>query len=728
MAFFVFYTYIWLNIINTDFNISQMKFKNPVLFSVVVGAFAMFAFLPKTEVDATQKETVLLQTLIQGLEQMHYNPRSIDDSFSEDLYKLYLERLDGGKRFLLQSEVDQLKPYEKQLDDQIKRSDLSFFDLAVQLNDNGILRAEKICDELLSKPFKFDVNESFETDPEKRKFAGSESELREVWRKMLKYETMTRLADKLDEKSKGTEEYKNKDEKTLEEDARKSVRERFETYFNQIKKENREEKFGDYLNAISNLFDPHTEYFEPVEKQSFDIKFSGRLEGIGATLQSDKEYTKVSELVVGGPAWKQKELKVGDLIMKVAQGDEEGKSIAGMNLNEVVTKIRGPKGTKVRLTVRSIDGTTKEITIIRDEVIIDEGYAKSVILSKDGIDNIGLINLPRFYADFNKRDGRQCFQDVAAEVEKLKAANVNGIIIDLRNNGGGSLNDVVKMTGLFIEKGPIVQVKTRLGNAEVQQDYDSRVQYNGPLIIMVNNFSASASEIMAAALQDYGRAVIVGSNQTFGKGTVQRFFNLDAALNGYDNLKPLGDVKITLQKFYRINGGSTQLRGVTPDIVLPDNFQDLKLGEKESKFAMPWSQIDKLDYNQNVYKVGNMKDLLMQSKQRVSANDSFTKITANAKRLKKQRDQSVYSLNIDEFRKLKKSIEKESEEMKKLADVEIPGLTAKNLSADLAAINIDSTKINRNNEFLKDLRKDIYVDESLNIMSDMIRQNIASKN
>lgn len=703
-----------------------MKLKNPVLYSILIGAFALFAFYPKP--DNTQKESVLLQTLLQGLDQLHYNPRSLDDAFSEDLYKLYLDRIDGGKRFLLQSEVDQLKPFEKLLDEQLKAGNISFFDKTNEMLDLGVKRSEKIYQEILSQPFVFNIQESFETDAEKRKFPANESELRELWRKMLKYETMTRFADKIEERTKGTPEYKDKTDKELEEDARKGVRERFDTYFDQLKKIKREEKYADFLNSIANLFDPHTEYYEPVEKQSFDIKFSGRLEGIGATLQSDKEFTKVSELVVGGPAWKQKELKVGDLIMKVAQGDEEGISIAGMNINEVVTKIRGPKGTKVRLTVRSLDGTTKEITIIRDEVIIDEGYAKSVILNKDGAENIGFISLPRFYADFNKRDGRQCFQDVAKEVEKLKAAKVNGIIIDLRNNGGGSLNDVVKMTGLFIEKGPIVQVKTRLGNPEIQEDYDSRVQYSGPLVVMVNNFSASASEIMAAALQDYGRAIIVGSNQTYGKGTVQRFFNLDAAISGYEDIKPLGDVKISLQKFYRINGGSTQLRGVTPDIVLPDNFQDLKLGEKESKFAMPWSQIDKLNYNQNVYKIGNLKNIVSQSKDRVSKNETFDKINNNAKRLKQQRDQSLYSLNIDDYFKQKKSIEKESEQIKKLFEKEIPGLEVKNLEVDLEAIKIDSTKINRNQDFLKDLKKDIYVDETLFIMSDMIRQNIASKN
>lgn len=703
-----------------------MKLKTPVFFSVVIGAFLLFAFYPKT--DPTQKEIVLLQTLLSGIDQLHYNPRKIDDSFSEDLFNLYLERIDAGKRFLLQPEVDQLKPFEKQLDDQLQTGNLSYFDKSTELLNNGIKRAEAIYQEVLKEPMVFNTQESFETDADKRKFPSNEKELKDLWRKMLKYETMARLADKIDERTKGTADYKDKTDKQLEEDSRKSVKDRFDTYFNQLGKVTREEKYADFLSTIANLFDPHTEYFEPVEKQSFDIRFSGRLEGIGATLQSDKEFTKVTALVVGGPAWKQKELKVGDLIMKVAQGDKEGVSIAGMNINDVVTKIRGSKGTKVRLTVKSIDGTTKEISIIRDEVILDEGYAKSVIINNDEIKNIGFISLPSFYADFNKRDGRQCFQDVAKEVEKLKKADVNGIIIDLRNNGGGSLNDVVKMSGLFIEKGPIVQVKTRLGNAEVQEDYDSKVQYSGPMIILVNNFSASASEIMAAALQDYGRAVIVGTNQTYGKGTVQRFFNLDAAINGHDDLKPLGDVKITLQKFYRINGGSTQMKGVTPDIILPDNFQDLKLGEKESKFAMQWSQIEPVAYNQNVYKINNLKTLANESKERVVKNEVFNKINQNAKRIKQQKDMSNYSLNLDEYFKLKKNLEKESDQYKKLFDQDISGFEVANLDADMSYIQSDSTKINRNTEFLKDMKKDVYVNEALNIMSDLIRQNIAAKN
>jgi len=704
-----------------------MKYKVPFYSSMLIGVFALFAFYPKG--DNPQKEQLLLQTTMGALNELHYSPRTIDDNFSKDLYRIYIERMDGGKRFLTQKEIDQLKPFELILDDELKNLDISFFNTASGLLDKAITRAEGIYKEILDKPFDFTVNESFETSTEKRKFPSDEKELHEVWRKMLKYETMVKLADKMEEKAKGTADYKDKTDQELEESSRKSVRERFETWFNQLSKVKREEKYADFLNALANLYDPHTEYYEPVEKQTFDIKFSGRLEGIGATLQSDKEYTKVSELVVGGPAWKQKELKPGDFILKVAQGDAEGVSIAGLNLNEVVSKIRGPKGTKVRLTVRSVDGTTKEIVIIRDEVILDEGYAKSVIINKKGtIENVGFISLPKFYADFQKRDGRFCFTDVAKEIEKLKAANVNGIVLDLRNNGGGSLSDVVKMTGLFIEKGPIVQVKTRVGNPEIQEDYDPKVQYNGPLIVMVNNFSASASEIMAAALQDYDRAIIIGSNHTYGKGTVQRFIDLDAAVSGFNEMKPLGDVKVSLQKFYRITGASTQLRGVSSDIVLPDNFQNLELGEKESDFAMPWTEISNVPFEQHAYKVMNKKELAKLSKERVVKNELFDKINSNAKRLKEQRDLSVYTLNLVEFMKRQKSLEKESETYKKMFEKEIPDLDVKNLQVDLDYVNSDSTKITRNNEFLKDMKKDIYVDETLNVMKDMIKQSIASKN
>ena len=719
---------IYLTIITPYMNFI-MKYKQHIVFSFLAIVMVWFFVKPNNQQPDPQKEVLLLQTVMQGLNQLHYSPTAINDEFSKDLLKSYLDVIDGGKRFLIQSEVDELKKSELNLDDEISAGNLSFFNKTLALTDASFDRVERIIGELSEKPFEFNTDEYIETDPKKRSFSVNEAELKESWRKLLKYEIMTKLADKIEERTKGSAEYKDKTDAQFEEDARKQVKDRYTESFSRFKKLKREERFADFLNTIANIFDPHTEYYQPVEKQSFDIKFSGRLEGIGATLQSEKEYTKISDIIAGGPAWKQKELKVGDVITKVAQGDEEPINIGGMNLNEVVSKIRGPKGTKVRLTVNGIDGVVKEVVIIREEIIIEEGYAKSVILeNKDKLDNIGLINLPRFYADFQKRDGRQCFEDVAKEIEKLKATGVKGIIIDLRNNGGGSLNDVVKMTGLFIEQGPIVQVKAKEGRPDIQRDYDVRVQYDGPLIIMVNQFSASASEIMAAALQDYKRAIVIGSKQTYGKGTVQRFFDLDNAINGYENMKPLGDMKVSLQKFYRINGGSTQLKGVVPDIQLPDDFQSIELGERESDHAMAWSQIDPVEYTQNAYKIKDLKSLTAKSKERISKNETFNKVAENAKRLKTQRDQSRYSLKLTEYMADLKSREAEAKAYKGIADKELPNLLIKNMQADLSQINADSTKINRNIAFLKDLKSDAQIEEAMNIMKDMISQSMAAKN
>jgi carboxyl-terminal processing protease len=361
------------------------------------------------------------------------------------------------------------------------------------------------------------------------------------------------------------------------------------------------------------------------------------------------------------------------------------------------------------------------IPIVREEVIVDEGYAKSLIIkSDDKSDRIGYIWLPRFYADFDKADGHQCSEDVAKEVEKLKKENVKGIVLDLRNNGGGSLRDVVTMSGLFVEKGPIVQVKDKDARPQILPDDDETVQYDGPLVIMVNEFSASASEIMAAAMQDYGRAVIVGSN-TYGKGTVQRFFDLDRAMRGNDAFKPLGQVKVTIQKFFRVNGGSTQLKGVRPDILLPDSYSEIKVGEQENEHPMPWTQIQPVQYSQSVVDMKKVSKLADASATRVKNNETFKLISENALRIKNQKDRSTYSLNLKEFRSTEQKLRENSKKYEEAFKKNVGGLVIENLPVDAAAMAKDSSKIVRNNEWLKDRKRDVHLAETLNIMKDLIQ-------
>ena len=507
----------------------------------------------------------------------------------------------------------------------------------------------------------------------------------------------------------------------LEMIARDEVKENLDGYFNRLSKTKREDYVSDYLNTITHIFDPHSGYFGAYDKEQFDMQMSGSLEGIGARLQTDGELTKVTSIVPGGPAWKGKELEAGDYILKVTQGiEDEGIDITGMRIDEVVKKIRGKKGTEVILMVKKVDGSVIDISIIRDVVILEESFARSLILEDESnSQKIGYIKLPRFYADFNHTNGSSCSKDVADEIDKLKAKKIDGIILDLRNNGGGSLKDVVKMTGLFIEEGPIVQVKSRMQKPIVLSDKDNTVQYDGPLVILVNNFSASASEILAAALQDYERAVIIGSNSTFGKGTVQRFLNLDRAFRGHNEIKPLGEVKVTIQKFFRVNGGSTQLKGVVPDIILPNNWHYIKTGEKENEFAMEWTEINPLKYDQKVYNLKSMELIKAKSQSRIENNEMFKKVLENADRLKKRRDDNAHSLNFEKYRSEQEILDEEAALFKDIFSP-IEDLKVNNLKEDFDHIHQDSSRIARNEDWINSVSKDIYIDEAMHVLHDMI--------
>jgi carboxyl-terminal processing protease len=471
---------------------------------------------------------------------------------------------------------------------------------------------------------------------------------------------------------------------------------------------------------MTNIYDPHTDYFNPKEKEDFNINMSGRLEGIGARLQTDGDYTRVVSIVPGGPAWKQKELQVDDLIIKVKQEDEEEPvNVTGMHIDDVVSLIRGKKGTVVTLTVKKVDGSITQISIERDEVILDEGFVRSLIVEDEGTDQkIGYIQLPRFYADFENPKGRSCAEDVKKELEKLKKHKVDGIIFDLRNNSGGSLNDVVEMSGLFIETGPIVQVKSRSSEPQVLEDKDASVVWDGPLLVMVNAYSASASEILAAALQDYERAIIVGGTSTFGKGTVQRFFDLDRVIRDNTEAKPLGELKFTIQKFYRINGGSTQLRGVYPDITLPDNFSLIETGEKQMEHPLQWTEIDALDYTQDITNLPDIELLRRESEKRIQSDSIFAKVEAYAVRMKELRDDSTYPLQIEQYRAEIEARDAESESYKSLFN-KIEDMSITNLPEDLDYIQSDSSRIARNDAWVASVHKDIYIDESMEILYDM---------
>ena len=677
---------------------------------------------PGANPNDERKFEVLVRVIMQSLDQGHYLRMNMNDEFSEKVYNLYIKRLDGGKRFLVRKDVEKMEAYRHDIDDQLKSVKFDFFKMSADLLIKRVDEAETYYKEILSEPFDYEKEETLELDPDKRSFQKNRADLKEYWRKYLKYQTISKIysATKIQEEAleKGDSDVEEKTFEEIEKEARAKVLKTHNDWFDRIRKNEMRDRFSLFMNAVSSVYGPHTGYFPPEDKENFDISMSGRLEGIGATLQSKEGYVKVVRIVPGSPSYKQGDLEADDLILKVGQGKDEAVDVVDMRLDDVVKMIRGKKGTEVRLTVKKLDGSIMEIPIIRDEVIIEETYAKSALLQdSEGKSSYGYVVLPRFYADFNKRGGRSCSEDVRKEIEKLKQENIDGLVLDLRNNGGGSLSDVVRMAGLFIEKGPIVQIKSSYGTPEVLSDKDARVQYDGPLVILVNSYSASASEIMAAAIQDYGRGVIVGSPSTFGKGTVQRFFDLDHMV-GDSDYKPLGAIKLTTQKFYRINGGATQLKGVVPDIVLPDFYRYIDSGEKEYEYSMPWDEIPSVDYSawKSPY---DLDKLRTNSRSRVTQSETFSLIEENAKRLKSVRDRTEYPISYAAFASMKKEEEVAAEKYKDILKKELESLTVKPIHETMESIEQDTIQMDRWKEWEEDMRMDVYLEEAISILGDM---------
>jgi carboxyl-terminal processing protease len=675
--------------------------------------------------DSSQKERILATLVVDVLNNAHYQPIALDDNFSVKVYTLFLKRLDVNKRFFTADDTVQFYKYRNDIDEEVKNGTNDFFETTSTLFMKRLSVVKEYYTEILGKPFDFTVKETLETEPSKISYAKDLDELKDYWRKSLKYQVLTRLSTSLDIQETATlkndTSVKIKTFAALEEEARKQTLKSQDDWFRRIEKLSREDRFSLYLNTISNVYCPHSEYFPPRDKENFDIAMSGKLEGIGATLQEKDGYIKVASIVPGSPSYLQGQLKVNDLILKVAQGTTEPVDIVDMRLDDAVRLIRGKKGTEVRLTVKKVDGSIVIIPIIRDVVIIDETYAKSAVINeKNNSPKIGYLYLPKFYADMNDNEGRFCGEDVLKEIEKLKKEKIQGLVLDLRDNGGGSLQEAVKIAGFFIKSGPIVQVKARLGNPQILSDTDPHIQYDGPLVVLVNALSASASEIVAAALQDYKRAVIIGSKSTFGKGTVQRFFDLDDLTNfTTKSYKPLGSLKVTIQKFYRINGGSTQLKGVVPNIELPDQYKYMKVGEQEEDYFMPWSQINPVKFEPWTKTVAISK-LNKESEARTAHEEFFTEMNEYANFLKKQDDESLVSLNLDEYRKAEKTRAVENKKLEKARNLE-NNLDIIADSDDQRSFATDTAKKVRFDNRSKELKKDLYLEESYRVITDMIK-------
>lgn len=701
-----------------------MKKNYKVLLIVVAIAAALWSFIPKQKDSPDPvKEALLLEMLTFVIKNGHYDPANIDDSFSEQVYKRYLDYIDPNKRFFLQSDVDEFATYKLKIDDEIQMKQFNFFELTYNRLKQRNEEAKQIYKDILAQPFDFTVDEEIDTDYENLAFPNNKEELKERWRKQLKLSVLSSIDDKLsiqEENKKNASENKEEVEiksfEELEKEARENTLKSLNDYFDVMDEVTRNEWLSMYLNSILEQFDPHTNYLAPDDKQRFDESMSGSMEGIGAQLRKKNDYVEITEIIPGGPAWKANELENGDIIIKVAQGDEEPVDIAGMRLDNVVKLIKGKKGTDVKLTVKKIDGSLKVVSTIRDKFEIAETYAKSSIIETDN-GRLGMIYLPKFYIDFETRDNRDAFKDVAAEIEKLKKQNIQGLIMDMRGNGGGSLSTVVDMVGLFIEEGPVVQVRKPNGKKDILSDRDPRIQWDGPLVVMINNYSASAAEIFAAAIQDYNRGIVVGSKHSFGKGTVQVMYSLNDLVRIKD--EDFGAIKFTSQKFYRINGGSTQLKGVESDIMFPDRFTYVDIGEKDRENAMPWDKIEVAKFKKFTY---NFAPIIEKSNTRIQNNEYFQILDQSARWISERQDDNKIPLEYNKFSQRSKEFEQKTKEFNVLKDYK-NNLKFLALPDEIELFANDTVLKNKRDRWHKSLASDIYMDEAVRVLEDIINLN-----
>jgi len=706
-----------------------MKKNFKVLLVAVFVAIASCSFTTK-KFDNPEKDKLLIDLITYVLEKGHYSPKDMDDAFSRNIYKNFIDDVDPLKRYFLNSDIEEFKKYETAIDDQIKIKDVTFFKLVYTRLTERINQIEKIYPRILELPFNYSIDEELNVDYDKITYPNNIKALENRWRKQLKFTTISNYYDLIEENGTNlnekstegkSEDFENpKSLSEIEIEARENTKSSMSEYFDFVNDLESKDYFGIFLNTIVEEFDPHTNYFAPSDRDRFELQMSGKLEGIGARLQKKNDYIKIVEVISGGPAWRGEHVEVGDMIMKVRQESEkEAVSIIGMRLDDAVKLIKGPKGTKVILTIKRVDGSIEEEIIIRDVVEIEETYAKSALIKKED-KNYGLIDLRQFYFDMQNYKERNAASDVKKEIIRLKKQGMEGLIIDLRGNGGGSLRTAVDMAGLFIKEGPIVQVASSGSKKEVLNDNDDEIVWNGPLVILVNELSASASEILAAAMQDYKRAIVVGSKQSYGKGTVQNLLDLNQWLRN-NEMGDMGSLKLTTQKFYRVNGGSTQLEGVKSDVVMADRYSYINIGEKDYDNPLPYDKIEPANYevwNGNI----DFEKTISRSIERITKSQQLKLIDENAQWIKNRRDVTTVNLNYESY---KKDIESRIDETKKFDSIDNYDnkLIYESLPFEIELMKHDSTLFEKRKRWHKSLGNDIYIEECINILKDLKSTN-----
>jgi carboxyl-terminal processing protease len=712
-----------------------MKKNFKVLFLAVFVAAASCSFTTK-EFDDPDKDKLLVDLITYVLQKGHYDPEEMDDAFSEAVFDDFIDAMDPLKRFFLASDIEEFSAFRFQIDDQIKNKDLSFFNIVYKRFMERMDDSKKIYESVLNTPFDYSENESISVDYDNIQYVNSKKELTERWRQQLKFSTISTYydltQDKITSEERKKEAAKNGEEYTpseneglsaaeLETKARELTKTSLTEYFEFTDDLERKDYFAVFLTTMVEEFDPHTNYFAPPDRDRFDLRMSGKLEGIGARLQKKNDYINVVEIISGGPAWRGEHIEVGDIILKVKQADEqEAVSVVGMRIDDAVKLIKGPKGTKVTLTVKRVDGTIEDEEITRDVVELEETYAKSTLIEKEE-KRFGLINLPQFYFDMTDYKKRNAASDVRNEIIRLKEEGMEGLILDLRDNGGGSLQTAVDIAGLFIKEGPVVQVASSGKKKNVLEDKDDEIVWDGPLVILVNELSASASEILAAAMQDYKRAIIIGSEQTYGKGTVQNLIDLNQWLRQND-LGDMGALKLTTQKFYRVNGGSTQLEGVKSDVVMPDRYSYIEVGERDYDNPLPYDKIEAAKYDIWDGYI-DFDEAIKKSKERMAKSEQLALIEENARWIKSRRDEVEVDLNFDHYSSEIEKRKEETEKFKAISDYDNK-LSYRSLADEIALMKQDTTLREKRKRWHKNLSKDIYVEEAVNVLEDLKLTNI----
>ena len=677
-------------------------------FSIIITilSLAVFGFtLKKNKLSDPDKEKVLLEIVKYVVEKGHYNSIDLDDNFSVKIFDDFISKLDPQKRFFTVNDIKQLNRYKYKIDDQIKNYQLEFFEETYKTYNQRVSDAKLFVDKVFEIDFDFNEDEFIDLNNDSIPFSLGKNQLFERWRKQIKYSVLDIVTQRYSSDSLDFNEIKT--------NAISTVKKNTNDFFDYANELDRDDWFSVFVNSFVSQFDPHTFYFKPDDKEKFDVSISGKFDGIGARLSRADGNVKIVDVIIGGPVWRDKLLDVGDVILAVGQGDDELVSIYGMKLDDSIKLIKGPAGTVVTLRVKKIDGQIQDVKIKRDEVELEETFAKSTVISKND-NNYGYISLPKFYADFDNYKNRNSANDVKNEIIKLKNNGIQGLILDLRNNGGGSLQTVVEMTGLFIEKGPIVQVKSIGNRKKVLYDRDPQVYWDGPLVLLINEMSASASEIISAALQDYNRAIIIGSEKSFGKGTVQNIIDLNRFISNtnYD----MGALKVTTDIFYRINGESVQLEGVQSDIIIPDSYMYIFNGERDEKNPIKWDKIGPATYTKwNKYsdKFNYVKD---QINKKLDQNKLINNIYDRAEWIRNQQNQKNVPLNIIEYKKYQKNQKQKASQFDNISKYQNE-LSFKLLKAEKPFINANREMFEARTKWHESLSKDIFIDQAVNALN-----------